>query len=127
MKLKLSFLVLLCLVGLVMVELVLKNIIYMIGDGMGLVYIIVYCYFKDDLNIKVVDLIVFDIILCGMVYIYFDDYIYVIDSVVGVIVLSSGYKSYNGVIVVDIDKKLVKIMFEVVKECGMIIVFVVIL
>lgn len=96
-----------------------KNIIYMIGDGMGPAYTTAYRYFKDDPNTKVVDPTVFDTILRGMAHTYPDDHTYVTDSAAGATALSSGHKSYNGAIAVDTDKKPVKTMLEVAKESGM--------
>tara|TARA_Y100000782_G_scaffold112598_1_gene143184 strand:- start:1086 stop:2324 length:1239 start_codon:yes stop_codon:yes gene_type:complete len=96
-----------------------KNIIYMIGDGMGPAYTTAYRYFKDDPNTKVVDPTVFDTILRGMAHTYPDDHTYVTDSAAGATALSSGHKSYNGAIAVDTDKKPVKTMLEVAKERGM--------
>ncbi len=119
MKLKLSLLALLCSAGTVMAESAPKNIIYMIGDGMGPAYTTAYRYFKDDPNTKVVDPTVFDTILRGMAHTYPDDHTYVTDSAAGATALSSGHKSYNGAIAVDTDKKPVKTMLEVAKERGM--------
>ena len=119
MKLKLSLLALLCSAGSVMAESAPKNIIYMIGDGMGPAYTTAYRYFKDDPNTKVVDPTVFDTILRGMAHTYPDDHTYVTDSAAGATALSSGHKSYNGAIAVDTDKKPVKTMLEVAKERGM--------
>ena len=96
-----------------------KNIIYMIGDGMGPAYTTAYRYFKDDPNTKVVDPTVFDTILRGMAHTYPDDHTYVTDSAAGATALSSGRKSYNGAIAVDTDKKPVKTMLEIAKERGM--------
>ncbi len=119
MKLKLSLLALLCSAGSVMAESAPKNIIYMIGDGMGPAYTTAYRYFKDDPKTKVVDPTVFDTILRGMAHTYPDDHTYVTDSAAGATALSSGHKSYNGAIAVDTDKKPVKTMLEVAKERGM--------
>ena len=119
MKFKLSLLALLCSASSVMAESVPKNIIYMIGDGMGPAYTTAYRYFKDDPNTKVVDPTVFDTILRGMAHTYPDDHTYVTDSAAGATALSSGRKSYNGAIAVDTDKKPVKTMLEIAKERGM--------
>ncbi len=96
-----------------------KNIIYMIGDGMGPAYTTAYRYFKDDPNTKVVDPTVFDTILRGMAHTYPAAHTYVPDSAAGATALSSGHKSSNGAIAVDTDKKPVKTMLEVAKERGM--------
>lgn len=119
MKFKLSLLALLCSASSVMAESAPKNIIYMIGDGMGPAYTTAYRYFKDDPNTKVVDPTVFDTILRGMAHTYPDDHTYVTDSAAGATALSSGRKSYNGAIAVDTDNKPVKTMLEIAKERGM--------
>jgi len=97
-----------------------KNIIYMIGDGMGPAYTTAYRYFKDDPATKEIESTVFDTILTGMAHTYPDDHTYVTDSAASATALSSGHKSYNGAIAVDTDKKPVKTMLEIAKERGMI-------
>ncbi len=97
-----------------------KNIIYMIGDGMGPAYTTAYRYYKDDATTKQIENTVFDTILMGMAHTYPDDHTYVTDSAASATALSSGHKSYNGAIAVDTDKKPVKTMLEIAKEKGMI-------
>lgn len=48
-----------------------KNIIMVVVDGMGFVYIMVYCNYVDDLLILKIELVVFDDILVGNVLMYF--------------------------------------------------------
>jgi len=97
-----------------------KNIIYMIGDGMGPAYTTAYRYFKDDPNTKKIEDTVFDTMLTGMAHTYPDDHTYVTDSAASATALSSGHKSYNGAIAVDTDKKPVKTMLEIAKEQNMV-------
>ncbi len=97
-----------------------KNIIYMIGDGMGPAYTTAYRYYKDDPTTKEVEKTVFDSILTGMAHTYPDDHTVVTDSAASATALSSGHKSYNGAIAVDTNKKPVKTMLEIAKEKGMI-------
>ncbi|MBB1288998.1 alkaline phosphatase [Pseudoalteromonas sp. SR43-6] len=119
MKKQISLLALLCTASGAYAESAPKNVIYMIGDGMGPAYTTAYRYFKDDPATKEVEGTVFDTILKGMARTYPDDHTYVTDSAAGATALSSGHKSYNGAIAVDTDKKSVKTMLEIAKERGM--------
>ncbi|CAH9061603.1 Alkaline phosphatase 3 [Pseudoalteromonas sp. CIP111854] len=96
-----------------------KNIIYMIGDGMGPAYTTAYRYFMDDANTKVVEPTVFDSILVGMAHTYPDDDTVVTDSAAGATALSTGTKSYNGAIAVDTHKKPLTTMLEIAKQKNM--------
>lgn len=96
-----------------------KNIIYMIGDGMGPAYTTAYRYYKDDKTTKVVEPTVFDSILVGMAHTYPDDNTVVTDSAAGATALSTAKKSYNGAIAVDTAKKPLKTMLQMAKEKGM--------
>ncbi|MBH0020932.1 alkaline phosphatase [Pseudoalteromonas sp. SWXJ133] len=119
MKKQISLLALLCTATGAYAESAPKNVIYMIGDGMGPAYTTAYRYFKDDPATKKVESTVFDTILKGMAHTYPDDHTYVTDSAAGATALSSGHKSYNGAVAVDTDKKPVKTMLEIAKERGM--------
>ncbi|CAM2858420.1 alkaline phosphatase [Pseudoalteromonas distincta] len=119
MKKQISLLALLCTASGAYAESAPKNVIYMIGDGMGPAYTTAYRYFKDDPATKEVESTVFDTILKGMAHTYPDDHTYVTDSAAGATALSSGHKSYNGAVAVDTDKKPVKTMLEIAKERGM--------
>lgn len=119
MKKQLSLLALLCSATSAYADSAPKNIIYMIGDGMGPAYTTAYRYFKDDPNTKAIESTVFDTILTGMAHTYPDDHTYVTDSAASATALSSGHKSYNGAIGVDTNKKPVKTMLEIAKERGM--------
>ncbi|TGE84893.1 alkaline phosphatase [Pseudoalteromonas sp. KS88] len=119
MKKQLSLLALMCSSA-VYAEQTPKNIIYMIGDGMGPAYTTAYRYYKDDPTTKEIEKTVFDSILTGMAHTYPDDHTVVTDSAASATALSSGHKSYNGAIAVDTNKKPVKTMLEIAKEKGMI-------
>ncbi|KZN38533.1 hypothetical protein N480_12835 [Pseudoalteromonas luteoviolacea S2607] len=95
-----------------------KNIIYMIGDGMGPAYTTAYRYYKDDKQTKTVEPTVFDSILVGMAHTYPDDNTVVTDSAAGATALSTATKSYNGAIAVDTHKKPLKTMLQMAKEQG---------
>ncbi|MGR5068904.1 alkaline phosphatase [Vibrio alfacsensis] len=96
-----------------------KNIIYMIGDGMGPAFTTAYRYYQDNPDTKEIEPTVYDAILVGMAKTYPDDDTFVTDSAASATALSSGVKSYNGAIAVDSDKKPVKTMLEIAKEQGM--------
>jgi alkaline phosphatase len=96
-----------------------KNIIFMIGDGMGPAYTTAYRYYMDDKSTPDVEQTVFDSILVGMARTYPDDKTVVTDSAAAATALSTGQKTYNGAIAVSTDKKPIKTMLEVAKEKGM--------
>lgn len=95
-----------------------KNIIYMIGDGMGPAYTTAYRYYMDNPETKVVDPTVFDSMLKGMAHTYPDDHTYVTDSAAGATALATGTKSYNGAIAVDTQKHDLTTMLEIAKHLG---------
>tara|TARA_B100001059_G_scaffold144421_1_gene144294 strand:+ start:1179 stop:2468 length:1290 start_codon:yes stop_codon:yes gene_type:complete len=119
MKKQLSVLALMYTASGAMAETAPKNVIYMIGDGMGPAYTTAYRYFKDDPTTKSVEQTVFDTMLTGMARTYPDDHTVVTDSAASATALSSGHKSYNGAIAVDTDKKPLKTMLEIAKQRGM--------
>lgn len=119
MKKQLSVLALMCTASGAMAETAPRNVIYMIGDGMGPAYTTAYRYFKDDPTTKSVEQTVFDTMLTGMARTYPDDHTVVTDSAASATALSSGHKSYNGAIAVDTDKKPLKTMLEIAKQRGM--------
>ena len=96
-----------------------KNIIYMIGDGMGPAYTTAYRYYSDNPTTKEVEATIFDKLLVGMAHTYPDDDTYVTDSAAGATALSTAMKTYNGAIAVDTHKKPLKTMLQVAKERGM--------
>lgn len=96
-----------------------KNIIYMIGDGMGPAYTSAYRYYSDDPATKDVETTIFDHLLTGMARTFPDDHTYVTDSAAGATALSTGHKSYNGAIAVDTHKKPLLTMLEIAKQKNM--------
>ncbi|MEF1302284.1 alkaline phosphatase, partial [Vibrio owensii] len=96
-----------------------KNIIFMIGDGMGPAFTTTYRYYHDDPKTEEIEPTIFDSILVGMAKTYPDDVTYVTDSAASATALSTGVKSYNGAIAVDTDKQPIKTMLEMAKEEGM--------
>lgn len=95
-----------------------KNIIFMIGDGMGVAHTTAYRYYADDKNTSIVETTVFDELLVGTASTYPEDSTYVTDSAASATALSSGIKSYNGAIGVDVNKNPVETMLEVAKKLG---------
>lgn len=95
-----------------------KNIIYMIGDGMGPVYLAGYRYYSDDVSTKAVEQTVFDQLWLGMASSYPDDDTYVTDSAAGATALATGIKSYNGAISVDHQHMPLSTMMMQAKKLG---------
>ena len=95
-----------------------KNIIFMIGDGMGVAQTTAYRYYADDKTTKAVETTIFDELLVGTASTYPDDNTYVTDSAASATALSSGIKSYNGAIGVDANKQPVETMLELAKKLG---------
>jgi alkaline phosphatase len=96
-----------------------KNIIMIIGDGMGPSYTTAYRMYADDPNTPEVEETVFDRLLVGMASTHPHlDTGYVTDSAAGATALSSGVKTYNGAIGVDANKKSVQTVLELAKTQG---------
>ncbi|WNO61363.1 alkaline phosphatase [Rheinheimera sp. MMS21-TC3] len=95
-----------------------KNIIYMIGDGMGPVYLSGYRYYSDDLSTKTVESTIYDQLWLGMASSYPDDDTYVTDSAAGATALAAGIKSYNGAISVDHNHIPLSTMMMQAKKLG---------
>ena len=97
-----------------------KNVIMVVGDGVGPAYTTAYRYFADDKNTLDVEQTVFDRMLVGMASTYPARISgYVTDSAAGATALATGVKSYNGAIAVNVDKKPVSTVLEWAKEQGM--------
>ncbi|WP_153720957.1 alkaline phosphatase [Sporosarcina cascadiensis] len=96
-----------------------KNVIFLIGDGMGVSYTSAYRYFKDDPATPAVELTEFDKYLVGQQMTYpDDDNQSITDSASAATAMSSGIKTYNNAIAVDKDKERVKTVLEAAKEAG---------
>ncbi|WP_339899814.1 alkaline phosphatase [Paraglaciecola polaris] len=97
-----------------------KNVIMVVGDGMGPAYTTAYRYFADDRTTSAVEQTVFDRLLVGMASTYPARVSgYVTDSAAGATALSTGIKTYNGAIAVDVDKEPVQTVLELAKKQGM--------
>jgi len=95
-----------------------KNIIYMIGDGMGPAYLSAYRYYMDNPATKAVEPTIFDELWVGVATTYPDDDTIVTDSAAGATALSTRHKSYNGAISVDHDHNKLTTMLEIAKHQG---------
>jgi alkaline phosphatase len=96
-----------------------KNIIMIIGDGMGPAYTTAYRMYADDPSTPEVEQTVFDRLLVGMSSTHPDmDTGYITDSAAGATALSTGVKTYNGAIGVDVNKRSVESVLELAKIQG---------
>lgn len=96
-----------------------KNIIMIVGDGMGPSYTTAYRMYADDPNTPEVEQTVFDRLLVGMASTHPDMGTgYVTDSAAGATALATGVKTYNGAIGVDANKKTVQTVLELAKIQG---------
>ncbi|MFT5704202.1 MAG: alkaline phosphatase [Shewanella sp.] len=95
-----------------------RNIIYLIGDGMGPAYTSAYRYYADDPNTKVVEKTIFDQLLVGVSSTYPDDDTYVTDSASSATALATSHKTYNGAISVDHQHNPLSTMLEIAKGQG---------
>jgi alkaline phosphatase len=96
-----------------------KNIIMIVGDGMGPSYTTAYRMYADDPSTPEVEETVFDRLLVGMASTHPDmDTGYVTDSAAGATALSTGVKTYNGAIGVDASEQPVQTVLELAKMQG---------
>ncbi len=94
------------------------NIIFLIGDGMGVAYTGAYRLFQDDLATPELDKTVFDEMLVGMASTYPDDHNQVTDSAAAATALATGIKTFNGAIGVDAQHTPINSMLDKAKELG---------
>jgi len=96
-----------------------KNIIMVIGDGMGPAYTTAYRYFSDNPKTDEIEETVFDRHLTGSSSTYPAPVSGVVtDSAASATALASGVKTYNGAIGVDVNKKAVQSVLEWAKLQG---------
>jgi len=96
-----------------------KNIIMIVGDGMGPAYTSAYRYFNDNPNTPQIEQTVFDRTLVGSSSTYPAPVSgYITDSAAAATALATGVKSYNDAIAVDVDKKPVLTVLEWAKTQG---------
>lgn len=95
-----------------------KNVIVLIGDGMGVSYTSAYRYLKNDPSTKIAEKSAFDQYLVGQQMTYPEDPAQnVTDSASAATAMSAGIKTYNNAIAVDNDGS-VKTVLEAAKEQG---------
>ncbi|ESU30107.1 alkaline phosphatase [Bacillus sp. 17376] len=96
-----------------------KNVIFLIGDGMGVTYTSAYRYLMDNPETTEVEKTEFDKYLVGSQMTYPEDTEQnVTDSASAATAMSAGIKTYNNAIAVDNDGSEVKTVLEAAKENG---------
>ncbi|WP_409300636.1 alkaline phosphatase [Peribacillus sp. SCS-155] len=96
-----------------------KNVIFFIGDGMGVSYTSAHRYLKDNPNTPAVERTELDKYLVGQQMTYPEDPAQnVTDSASAATAMAAGVKTYNAAIAVDNDKSEVKTVLETAKEKG---------
>lgn len=96
-----------------------KNVILLIGDGMGPVYTTAYRYYQDDPRSKYVRKTIFDKHFVGMQTTYaWDPDENITDSASAATAIASGVKTYNAAISVDLDGQPVETVLERAKSLG---------
>ncbi len=96
-----------------------KNVIVLIGDGMGPSYMTAHRYMKDNPKTFEMEQTEFDKHLVGTQVTYpEDEHQNITDSASAATAMSSGIKTYNAAIAVDNDKTNVKTVLEQAKERG---------
>lgn len=96
-----------------------KNVIFLIGDGMGVSYTSAYRYLQDSTDSKFADRTELDKYLVGQQMTYPEDpHQNVTDSASAATAMSAGIKTYNNAIAVDNDGSEVKTVLEAAKEQG---------
>ncbi|MBT2684056.1 alkaline phosphatase [Bacillus sp. ISL-37] len=96
-----------------------KNVIFLIGDGMGVSYTSAYRYLKDNPETPEAEKTEFDKYLVGSQMTYPEDPEQnVTDSASAATAMSAGIKTYNNAIAVDNDGSEVKTVLEAAKENG---------
>ncbi|TDM01638.1 alkaline phosphatase [Macrococcus hajekii] len=96
-----------------------KNVILMIGDGMGISQLGAYRYYKDDETKSGLDKLSFDQHLAGsQITISDDPVLNITDSGAAGAALATGVKTYNGAISVDKNKTPQQTVLEAYKQAG---------
>jgi alkaline phosphatase len=97
-----------------------QNIIMVIADGMGPAYVSAYRYFKDDPATDIVETTIFDDILVGTARTYPHlESGFVTDSAASATALSTGVKTYNGAIGVNVDKQALETVLHRARKLDM--------
>lgn len=94
-----------------------KNVILLIGDGMGPSYLTAYRYYKDDPNTAEMEKTLFDNYFVGMQHTYsYDTNENITDSAAAGTALATGMKTYKGAIAVDMNGNTIPTILEKAKE-----------
>ncbi len=96
-----------------------RNVIFMIGDGMGPSYLTAYRNALVRQPGGTIPPTIFDQLLVGSASTYPADNTFVTDSAASATALASGVKSYNGAIGVDREQKPVRTVLEQARRRGM--------
>lgn len=96
-----------------------KNIIMIVGDGMGPAYTTAYRYFKDNPDTPEIEPTIFDRLLVGRASTYPASVSgLVTDSAASGTALATGHKTYNKAIGVDVGGKPLQSVMEYAKSIG---------
>ncbi|MGG3467442.1 alkaline phosphatase [Neobacillus pocheonensis] len=96
-----------------------KNVILLIGDGMGFSYTTGLRYFNHDSNKGIMNPTIFDQYFVGTQSTYsLDTESNITDSAAAGTALSTGYKTFNGALGLNIDKQTVPTVLEYAKFRG---------
>lgn len=96
-----------------------KNVIFLIGDGMGVSYTTAFRYLQDSPKTKFADRTELDKYLVGQQMTYPEDPLQnITDSASAATAMSAGIKTYNSAIAVDNDGSEVKTVLEAAKAQG---------
>ena len=96
-----------------------KNIIMVVGDGMGPAYTSAYRYYNDDPSTPEIEQTVFDRNFIGSSSTYPDpESGYITDSAASATALSTGIKTYNNAIGLDINRQPIETVLEYAKQTG---------
>lgn len=96
-----------------------KNIIMIVGDGMGPAYTTAYRYFHDDPTTPELETTVFDRHFVGMSSTHpAPESGYITDSAASATALSTGVKTYNAAIGLDANRQPVETVLEYAKKIG---------
>ncbi len=96
-----------------------KNVIFLIGDGMGVSYTTAFRYLQDSPKTKFADRTELDKYLVGQQMTYPEDPLQnITDSASAATAMAAGIKTYNNAIAVDNDGSQVKTVLEAAKAQG---------
>lgn len=96
-----------------------KNIIMIVGDGMGPAFTSAYRYFNDDPNTPEIEATVFDRNFVGTSSTYpAPESGYITDSAASATALATGVKTYNAAIGLDVNRQPVQSVLEYAKQSG---------